>query len=220
MCLEIKQFTIKMNERYRDYKKLFLARDGFILYEAQITMFNDNSDIIYVSRDTLQEYFNMLKEQLDLVIKRRGISNIENIIHDLVVVYRNLYDSDHTYHALFDSLIRYLRNYFANKLLFVDSSSMTLPVVLAAISKMFNPEMDVKVYFFSTIYTDHNAGYLIGQTKNFSVDMMPDYVEYDKDRSSVIPYVPKLLPIFIKTGKMKQPQAYMTHLVLQSILRS
>ena len=45
-------------------------------------------------------------------------------------------------------------------------------------------------------------------------------VEFDKERSSIIPYIQKLLPIKLRTGKMKQPQAYMVHLVLQSVLHS
>jgi len=220
VCVNIKDFTLKLNNLYENYKKLFLARDGFILYEAQLTLYKNSSDIIYVSRDTLGKYFKFLNNKLDESINKEGINNVGAIITDLHNNLLKLYNSDEEIKSLFNSLIRYLKSYLDVNTVFVDSSSRSLPVILCAICKIFYPKFDFRVYFFSTIYQDTKAGYLLGQKENYIVDMMPEYVEFDKERSSIIPYIQKLLPIKLRTGKMKQPQAYMVHLVLQSVLHS
>ncbi|PIZ50640.1 hypothetical protein COY27_06550 [Candidatus Woesearchaeota archaeon CG_4_10_14_0_2_um_filter_33_13] len=214
----IKKATIKLNQLYGDHKKLFLARDGFILYEAQITLFNNNSDIVYVSRATLKDYFKILHTELLKVIKVVGMNNVEKIILTLSKHFQELNKEE--YMALFfQSIMRYLKVYIKPKTVFVDSSSHSIPVILAAICKLFYPNYEYNVYFVTTSYNDRTAGYLINRKDTYIVDMLPDYVDYDETKSSIIPYFHKLLPITLKK-KWKQPQAYMAHLVLQSVLRS
>lgn len=214
----IKEFTVRLNTIYPNHKKLFLARDGIILYEAQITMYRTSCDIIYISRDTIKEYFDLFSKDLDSVISKQGVNNSESIIEELKEIFMSKYNSNEHYKTIFESIIKYIGPYFNHKTVFVDSSSKSIPIILCAMSRIFYPNFDFKAYFFSTIYTDPNVGFILGKNDN-KLDMLADYVEFDQAHSSMLPwYIQKFIPIPNK--RMKQQQAYMTHLVLQSTLHS
>ena len=214
----IKEFTIRLNCVYPNYKKLFLARDGIILYEAQITLHRTSCDLIYVSRDTIKDYFSLFSGDLDLVISKVGLNHAEALIEGLYERFLSYYKSNDSYKRIFDSIITYLKPFIDNNTVFVDSSSKSLPIILCAIAKIFYPSYDFKAYFYCTIYEDPKVGFILGR-KDFIVDMLPDYVEYDASNSSIFPwYIQKFIPIANK--RMKQQQAYMAHLVLQSELHS
>jgi|GEM_PF-4215761 len=212
----VEKSVIKLIRLYPNYNKLFLARDGLIMYEAAIALGQSNCDVIYVSRDTLGGYFKKLTDELDLIIGDVGVDDMDKIIQRLVSRFKVLYSRDAYYSKIFTTLYTYLKSYIKPNTVFVDSSSKTLPVVLCALCKMFYPLYDFRPFFSFTIYTQSNVGLITGQ-KDFSVDMMPDYVEYASKKSSLFPYIQKFSS---SQQKMKKEQAYMTHLVLLSTLRS
>lgn len=216
----IRTFTAQLNEEYPDHTKLFLARDGFVLYEAYITLFSTPANIIYVSRDTLQHYFKTLQDPLNNAITKHGLGNVHVLINELTQQYFLMYERDASFKSFCNSIMQYLAPYLTPKTVFVDSSSRTLPLVLAALSKIMYPNYDFQVYFHTTIYTDPHAGFRTGKENDYFIDMLPDYVAYDQENSGIIPYIQRILPIPLRTGGMKQPQAYMVHLVLQSVLHS
>ncbi|MBI4152258.1 hypothetical protein HY495_00985 [Candidatus Woesearchaeota archaeon] len=217
VAIIVKSAIVRLNELYPRHKKLFLARDGLILYEAQYTLFRDNCDVIYISRDTLGVFFKVLEKELGKAIEDEGMNDVEKIIRNLRNRYHQL-QTNPRIKEIIRSLVRYLTPYLSSKTVFVDSSSRSLPVILSALCSLYFPEKEYKVFFCTTIYTDPRAGYILGEEKNYVVDMIPDYVQFHAEKSSLIPYVAKLLP---HGGKMmKQPQAYTAHLILQSILHT
>ena len=213
----IKSATVRLNELYPNHKKLFLARDGLILYEAQLTLFKDSCDVIYISRDTLGAFFKVLEKELRGAIEEEGIGDVEKLIRNLRERYTQL-QINPKIKEITKSLLRYLTPYLSSKTVFVDSSSRSLPVILSALCSLYYPKNEYRAFFCTTIYTDQRAGYLLGEEKNYVVDMIPDYVQFHAEKSSLLPYVAKLLPFGSKL--MKQPQAYTAHLILQSVLHS
>ncbi len=217
VAIIVKAAIIKLNQLYPSHRKIFLARDAFVLYEAQITLFKDNSDLIYVSRSTLGPLFNLLNTELSHAIEEVGINDVESIILNLEQRLRLLSQKTEI-KDFFASLVRYVTPYVRPKTVFVDSSSRSLPVILAALCRIYFPNYDFKVFFAITVYNDPRIGYILNSPKNFIVDMLPEFMEFDPQRSKIIPYIQKLFPS--DSRKMKPVQAYQSHLVLQSVLHS
>ncbi|MBW2972225.1 hypothetical protein KY359_04285 [Candidatus Woesearchaeota archaeon] len=208
----------KLHKMYAGHDIVFLARDGLIFYEAYLKMFPGEKDRIhlyYISRQTFNkgkihsEYveqeiserlFNKIKDRvLTPAIAKCGLGDVEAVIAECERLWAETMREQGSSKASRDEitllqevateLMKYLETCLkSDRVVFVDSSSKTFPVVLSGLCRMFFPRKSFHAFFAVTEYKDDAAGYLIGQKKNFITDYVADMVRYNPALSSAVPY--------------------------------
>ena len=218
---------------------VFIARDGLIFYESYLAHFPSEASrlkIAYVSRATLNVknayshedaqltghvpgVFDFVKKYLlEPSLQRVGIRNVSALVDDLQYEISKFTQSNTSrgqiaklLNQVIAELDSYLRDVITgDAVVFFDSSSKSLPVLLSAFAETQFPNKKFYPYFCVTEYNDPTAGFIINSKENYVTDLLAEEVQFNLSKSTLIPYDPQLKP--------SEPETAAKHFLVRLIM--